>query len=236
MDFKDYQKGVDSSHFWFKAKRDHMRHLMYAASLPAHAKILCVGAGTGEDLEILRSFGVLYAIDIDSNALALIPDSYVAEKKYADVCQLPYADNFFDCVIACDVLEHVERDDFAVAEIIRVLKPGGAFVLTVPANNAIFGAHDKALGHHRRYNKPQLCALMKDMHKKKQGYWFFSGFLPIACMRYCTRNCVGSGMVAVPRLLNTILYTVMRGENWLLRHGIQFPWGLSLYGIYTKKH
>ena len=45
---------------------------------------------------------------------------------------MPYADGTFDCVIASEILEHVPEDDRAIAELVRVLKPGGALAITVP--------------------------------------------------------------------------------------------------------
>ena len=45
---------------------------------------------------------------------------------------MPYADGTFDCVIASEILEHVPEDDRAIAELVRVLKPGGSLAITVP--------------------------------------------------------------------------------------------------------
>lgn len=56
----------------------------------------------------------------------------VDPRLYADVQQLTYADDFFDCVLSSDVFEHVRLDDRGFREIFRVLKPGGIFLLQVP--------------------------------------------------------------------------------------------------------
>ena len=49
-----------------------------------------------------------------------------------DLCRLPFPEETYDCVFASHVLEHVPRDVMAVAEIRRVLKPGGLAILPVP--------------------------------------------------------------------------------------------------------
>ncbi len=53
-------------------------------------------------------------------------------RYYADIQNLPYPDEFFDCVLSWDVFEHVRLDDLGFREIFRVLKPGGVFVLQAP--------------------------------------------------------------------------------------------------------
>src|SRR3981189_3037842 len=60
------------------------------------------------------------------------PESARAEAVKGDALDLPYADGTFDCVVASEILEHVPEDDRAIAELVRVLKPGGALAITVP--------------------------------------------------------------------------------------------------------
>jgi SAM-dependent methyltransferase len=49
-----------------------------------------------------------------------------------DATRLAFADNSFDRVITSEVLEHIQADVDAIAEFVRVLKPGGTFAATVP--------------------------------------------------------------------------------------------------------
>ena len=105
---------------------------------------------------MLKKFGKIYAIDIDKKALDLIPNNICFEKKIANVNDLPYSDNFFDLIVAFDVLEHIKKDSGAIKEIHRVLKKKGYFIFSVPAFPILFGSHDRALNHYRRYNKKTL--------------------------------------------------------------------------------
>lgn len=61
-----------------------------------------------------------------------VPQSAKAEVVKGDALDLPYADGTFDCVIASEVLEHIPRDVEAIAELVRVLRPGGKLAITVP--------------------------------------------------------------------------------------------------------
>jgi SAM-dependent methyltransferase len=81
----------------------------------------------------------------------------------ADLTRLPFADASFDRVIASEVLEHVVDDETAIAEVARVLRPGGLAALSVPAagperaNWALSAAyHEVEGGHVRIYAKREL--------------------------------------------------------------------------------
>ncbi len=83
----------------------------------------------------------------------------------ADVTQLPFANSSFDRVIASEVLEHVVDDGAALAELARVLRPGGLAALSAPAtgperlNWAVSAAyHEVEGGHVRIYRKRELVA------------------------------------------------------------------------------
>ena len=74
---------------------------------------------------------------------------------------LPFHDGAFDVAICCDVFEHLKDDSEGFAEVVRVLKPGGIMVISVPALQWLWSEHDIALSHFRRYEKHQIRDLMK---------------------------------------------------------------------------
>lgn len=80
------------------------------------------------------------------------PDSARAEAVKGDALALPYADGTFDCVIASEILEHVPEDEAAIAELVRVLKPGGALAVTVP-----------------RWLPEKVCWLLSDEYHANEG-------------------------------------------------------------------
>ncbi|PYP40509.1 MAG: hypothetical protein DMD48_03205 [Gemmatimonadetes bacterium] len=68
----------------------------------------------------------------------------------------------FDTVICLNVLEHVDDDIASLVAIRALLAPRGRLVLLVPALPALYGSIDRALGHHRRYKRAGLAALMRN--------------------------------------------------------------------------
>ena len=109
-------------------------------------RVIDVGCGAGRHaFEVYRRGADVVAFDqhaddVDEVATMFeamaaegqVPDSARAEAVCGDALALPYADNEFDCVIASEILEHVPRDDAAIAELVRVLAPGGQLIVTVP--------------------------------------------------------------------------------------------------------
>ncbi|MFA6264009.1 MAG: class I SAM-dependent methyltransferase [Candidatus Babeliales bacterium] len=236
MDYKDVQAGNTSNYFWFKAKQDLISVLMAkACGAQTGLKILSLGAGTGDDLAILKRFGAVHVVDIDARALALIDDALCVEKRCEDACRLSYDNQMFDVVVACDVFEHILDDASAVAQAYRVLKKGGALIFTVPAHQWLFSAHDRALNHHRRYGKKTLNALMAPFASQKIFYWNSLLFPPIAAKRLCERwlkpRVNGTFM---PGVLNSLGYYLLSLDNNLLNKNFSPPMGVSLVGYCRK--
>ncbi|MCH2425049.1 MAG: class I SAM-dependent methyltransferase, partial [Acidimicrobiales bacterium] len=63
-----------------------------------------------------------------------VPEGVVLETANGDATRLPFADDSFDRVIASEVLEHIDDDEGALAELARVLRPGGTGAVTIPAH------------------------------------------------------------------------------------------------------
>ncbi len=166
MDIRDQQDGITPEHFWFKGKMDLINVLLQRTLKGSKGaqgiSILSIGAGTGEELAIASEYGEVHALDISQEALDHIPEGLVKEKTLGNAENLPYSDNSFDLVLALDVLEHLDNDKVAAHEITRVLKKdSGYLVCTVPAHPFLFSAHDRGLGHHRRYTMKQVRHLFR---------------------------------------------------------------------------
>ncbi len=76
-------------------------------------------------------------VDIDPERVADAKKSFPmdnAEYVVGDVCDMPFADNTFDLVAACELIEHLDKEqqEKMLSEIARVLKPGGITVITTP--------------------------------------------------------------------------------------------------------
>ncbi len=90
-------------------------------------------------------------------------------ERYGPVCgsitSLPYPDATFDLVSGLDVLEHIRDDQQAASEMVRVLKPGGLIIVTVPHRMKYFTPQDTLVGHYRRYDYD----VVKEMFERYAG-------------------------------------------------------------------
>jgi SAM-dependent methyltransferase len=108
--------------------------------------VLDAGAGFGRHaFELARQGADVVALDYSASEVvstratfgAMAEASEIPAERYVGVLQgdatgLPFADDSFDRVITSEVLEHIQADTAAIAEFVRVLKPGGTFAATVP--------------------------------------------------------------------------------------------------------
>jgi SAM-dependent methyltransferase len=140
---------------------------------------------------------------------------------------LPFADDEFDLATALDVLEHLDDDGAALAELRRVVRPGGALVVTVPAHPRLWSRHDELNHHRRRYTRSSLRA------PAVAGGWevarlthFNTLLLPVAAV--LRRFDRGDGLEIPPAPLNRALEVPLRLERAAIGAGISLPAGLSL--------
>jgi SAM-dependent methyltransferase len=96
-------------------------------------------------------------VDISSPALAKLRDRG-AETVLGRVSALPFAAGSFDLLCALDIIEHVDDDDGALAEISRVTTRAGTVLVSAPLHEALWTAFDEFVGHKRRYEPAQLLA------------------------------------------------------------------------------
>ncbi len=111
-------------------------------------RVLVDGCGVGSYVKVLQpSADQVYGIDIEPEHLTrAVANAPQAHLQIAAGEQLPYPDNFFDLVLSHEVLEHVQDDHLAAAEMARVLKPGGRAVIFAPNRLYPFETH----GHYWR--------------------------------------------------------------------------------------
>jgi SAM-dependent methyltransferase len=98
--------------------------------IPPGATVLDAGCGSGRIFRYELASGCrIVGVDIGAE---LRDNPNLADRVCGDVQRLPFADASFEAVLASHVIEHLPRPDEALAEVARVLKPGGHFLLLTP--------------------------------------------------------------------------------------------------------
>ena len=123
--------------------------------------ILEVGIGHGSYYEYLGKLGSYRGVDIDpANVEASRARYPVGNFAVADICSKEFEARFgqgsVDTVVCCNVIEHIEDDGRAVANMANALVPGGYLLILVPALQQLYGDLDRLAGHYRRYDKPLM--------------------------------------------------------------------------------
>jgi len=150
-----------------------------------------MGCGAGRHaFELYRRGANVVAFDLDEQELKSVdnmfaamrlegevPEEATAETVQGTALELPFPDGSFDKIIASEVLEHIPDDMAAMAELMRVLKPGGQLAVTVPAflPERICWAlsedyHTAPGGHVRIYTRAELEAKLKSLGFRVDGH------------------------------------------------------------------
>jgi SAM-dependent methyltransferase len=199
-------------------------------------RILDYGCGTGGNTSGYASLGAVVGIEPDAGAVRLAGERGGARYCRASGIQLPFGQGAFDAVVASDVLEHIADDGAAISEIARVLRPGGAAIISVPAHQWLFSEHDAALHHFRRYSKAALRSLLErcGLRIRRLSYWNAALFPAICLHRLLVKPRRGkeprSDTSSSPWLINEALAALLAAEAAVLRRA-PLPWGVSLVGV-----
>ena len=146
---------------------------------------------------------------------------------------LPFPPAEFDLLFALDVLEHIEDDAGALAELRRVSAPGAALVVTVPAHQWMWTEHDVQLHHVRRYARPEIEERARSTGWVPETVTYFNSavFPLVAVARLASRRSSRRGRTDLdrtPPALNRLLELPMRAEAALIAGGVRLPFGVSL--------
>jgi SAM-dependent methyltransferase len=225
---------TEDVHWWFVARREILACLIGKLRLPAGARILEIGAGTGGNLAMLSRYGSVDGIEHDPEARRLaarknpIP---LLEGSLPD--HLPTGRGTYDLVCMFDVLEHIADDEAALAAVRQAVKPGGRLILTVPAYPWLWSAHDVQLHHRRRYTAASLRNVAARAGFGCARISYFNSFLmPLVIIgRLVDRlrsSSAGTGTAIPGALLNALLRYVFASERFVLPY-VSLPAGTSLY-------
>ncbi|GEM_PF-2660128 len=247
MDYQDYLSlgRIDSEYWYFKGIRILFEKLLNSflkdqrESTPKR-KILNIGSGMGEELDLYSQFGDIFSIDVNQEIAKHWPEKYASRFYLMNAEKLAFQGETFDAILAIDVLEHIEHDGAAMAEMIRVLKPAGLLFVLIPMHAWIYGPMDRYALHYRRYSKKGFVQLIGHAFDVKLINWWLSAVaLPggaLKLIRKClTPKSEASELVPLPKMLNDFLTFLMKCDVFAITNRIPLPFGLSMVAVLQKK-
>ena len=207
------------------------------AGMVKPGRILDAGCGTGGlTAELLRRGHQVVSLDDSPEMIAMCRQHLSKQGLPSDQVRLAKVEELsnageFDTAICLDVIEHIEDDRQALANLRRCLKSDGRLILSVPALSSLYGPKDRAVGHYRRYDKRALLALLQGcgFAVERARYWNALGLLPVwASVKLFKKRLPEdfrySGRSPLKQALNTALRLWFTG----VENRIPWPLGLTL--------
>lgn len=230
----------EDTYWWFVARRELALRLLHdAVGRNPEAPVLDLGCGTGAVLSAMPETYRAVGVDMSELATDFCRQRGLRRLARADGTALPFRDASFSGIVALDIFEHIQDDHAAFAEAHRVLKPGGSLVLSVPAYRWLWGPHDVALMHHRRYQLREVkrCVRLAGFRVTRASYGVFLLFPLVVILRISDRLSRRPATVSLPRVdssQNHALVRLQSLESRLIAKGAPLPWGSSVVVVATK--
>jgi len=227
MEAEEYElmDAQEARMWWYRAL--HARLLRALDGV--QGSVLDAGCGTGGFLSVLRQRAPrLHAVGLEyfADAARRAARKSAAPVACGSVNAMPFADASFDAAIGADILCHAAVEPAAaLAELHRVLRPGGRLVINMPAYSWLMSGHDRRVHNARRQNAGEVRAMLREggFGNIRARYW--NGLLlPLmVASRKLRRHNAGSDVAAFSPWLDASFHAVTR-----LERGLPLPFGGSV--------
>lgn len=202
---------LEDEHWWYAERRSVLARMIAPLS---PGRVLDVGAAGGGNTRVLREHGwQAVALEYGDEGARVAAERGLPVIR-ADATHLPLPDGAMDCVVAFDVLEHIEDHDTATREVFRLLRPGGTFLVAVPADPRLWSEHDVAVSHVRRYTRDELLSVLS-----RNGFaieWTSSwNVLLRPAAAWKRKRSTGSDLEKMHPLVNATLRRIVAAERFL---------------------
>lgn len=244
-DLYDLHADLEATHWWFVARRQIMTGVLTEVLPPSKQKLVIdVGCGTGANIAHLANLYKVVGMDTEDAAIAharrRFPDvQFVRGEFPTDFSAARYADAF----LFMDVLEHIEDEVGFLHKWIAAARPGAIFLVTVPADPALWSVHDEKFGHYRRYTVETLRSVWQAEPVRELMLSAFNARLyPMIKLARAWGRLIKreqSDLQRSSRLVNNVLQRIFAGELARLRaatHGVPgYSRGVSLMTVLQKQ-
>ncbi|MEZ5988526.1 MAG: class I SAM-dependent methyltransferase [Planctomycetota bacterium] len=237
---------LEEDHFWFRGRRaiffDLLDRLLRGRE---DLDVLEIGCGAGGLLRRLARYGRVKGLELSPDLSRMARERSGQPTFCADAYEVPLPDASQDLVCLFDTIEHIPDEARALAEIRRVLRPGGLVFFSVPAYQFLYSNNDRVAHHCRRYTRRRLRRTCEaaGLEVRRLTYFntlLFPLILPAVLAVKFKERLFGvrdpertNLSYRFPRLLNAGFARIMGGERYLLRC-LSFPAGHSLIGVFAR--
>lgn len=222
--------------WWYRALHARLIEGLKRLHLPARARVLDAGCGTGGLL--CRIGQVMPGLDrvgleYDADAAGSAAGKSAAPVVKGTVNTLPFSACSFDVIISADVLYHSQVDDaMASTEFHRCVKSGGSLLLNLPAYDWMKSSHDRHVYTRRRYTVVSARRMVETAGflVAGSGYWNCLLF-PLLLLHRMSgdRLRATSDVRAFPLWQDKLFYAITTIERSMVRAGLRLPFGSSVW-------
>jgi SAM-dependent methyltransferase len=232
---------VEDEMWFYRALHAHLERQLASRLGDRPARVLDAGCGTGGLIRRVASRHPQWTwtgVDVEPVACELARARCGAEIVAGSVNALPFAAERFDAVVLADVLYHLDDDAGALAESGRVLKPGGAIIINVPAHRWLWSYHDVTVHGKRRYERAELREKLAaaGFGDVRATHW---NTLPLpliwARRKVWPAPASGSDVRLYPRPVEGLLRGAMAFERAAMAAGVSWPVGSSILATAVKR-
>jgi SAM-dependent methyltransferase len=233
---------AEATHFWFRGFRQFLAPVIQDLSHGRRdLRIIDCGCGTGHNIHFLQPYGSVVGFDLHEGGVAMSHASGAVVVR-GDIARAPFASGMFDIATSFDVMQCIEPDAAAVREMARLVRPGGAVVVTMAALELLRGDHSVSWQEVRRYTPAMARALFiqAGLRVERVSFLFGSLFPLMLTVRLGQRllrpfrSYRPDTDIAVPSApVNGLLTAVVTAEARLARH-VSLPVGSSLLVVGKK--
>jgi SAM-dependent methyltransferase len=228
---------LEDRYWWFVGRRRIALALMDRFR-GGGEQFLDLGCGTGVVLKELEARGRPVGLDMSPLALAFCQQRGLKRLVRGDATEMPLKTNWSAAIVALDVFEHIDNDRRAFDEAFRTLAPGGILVMSVPAFQFLWGPHDIALMHFRRYTRRELRERLTaaGFELERVSYSVFFLFPVVVVVRFFEKRKKGpakASLAPLPRWVNGFLIGIQSLEAAMISR-FSLPWGSSLIAVARK--
>lgn len=221
-------------HWWWRAREHFLTRLLNRYLSPGSAgEVLDFGCGDGLYFDVLARFG--RPSGIEPHGEWLDPNGrWRSQISTEPLRPDPRQQGRFGLVVALDVLEHLEHPEEAAIELARRTRPGGLWVVTVPAFQSLWTAHDDLNQHFRRYRRRELVQLLEGAGLEILDAQYFFGWPAMAKLGVRAKERLLGAHPTPPRIppapINALCYGLSRAEQ-ALGAVLPMPFGSSVVAV-----